>query len=231
MVESVAGFDHIVVDLSSDHAVVWCMLGAALKSDARVVVTIASQAATKLANVAMPVLSWDLAEITSEGGAAIFADGIAAVDLAGTVEGARVFISYSHLDQEHLARLLVHLRPIEREGRLDLWVDTRLRAGDEWEEEIRAAIARCTVAILLISADFLASEFIIMGELQPILREAQSRGVRVVSLILKPCRFSREPELQRFQAINAPSEPLISCTETRREELFDEVAKQIENLT
>jgi hypothetical protein len=68
-----------------------------------------------------------------------------------------VFVSYSHNDAEFLDRLLVHLKPLEKEGLLDLWVDTRLRAGDKWKKEIEKALQRATVAVLLVSADFLAS--------------------------------------------------------------------------
>src|SRR5690606_22976993 len=71
----------------------------------------------------------------------------------------KVFFSYSHADGEYLERALIHLRPLERAGALNLWSDTKLRAGDRWREEIRKAIGAARVAVLLISADFLASEF------------------------------------------------------------------------
>src|SRR2546421_234236 len=53
-----------------------------------------------------------------------------------------LFVSYSHADREYLDRLMVHLRPLEKEGLIDLWVDTRLRAGDRWRKEIESASAR-----------------------------------------------------------------------------------------
>lgn len=51
-----------------------------------------------------------------------------------------VFVSYSHNDVEYLDRLLVHLKPLEKAGLLELWVDTRLRAGDKWKGEIEKAL-------------------------------------------------------------------------------------------
>lgn len=91
-----------------------------------------------------------------------------------------VFVSYSHHDTTYLERLLVHLRPLEKQGHLDLWVDTRLRAGDRWKKEIDKALHRATVAVLLVSADFLASDFITDNELPPLLRSAEERGTRIV---------------------------------------------------
>jgi nucleoside 2-deoxyribosyltransferase len=86
---------------------------------------------------------------------------------AESAKRPQVFISYSHSDAEYLDRLLVHLKPLEKEDLIDLWVDTRLRAGDRWRKEIDNALQRAMVAILLVSADFLASDFITDNELPP----------------------------------------------------------------
>jgi len=92
----------------------------------------------------------------------------------------------------------VHLKPLERDGLIDLWVDTRLRPGDRWKKEISAALERAQVAILLISADFLASDFITNDELPPILTAAEQKGTRIIPIILKPCRFARDKNLRHF---------------------------------
>jgi len=140
----------------------------------------------------------------------------------------RVFISYSHADSEYLDRLLVHLKPLEREGLLNLWVDTRLRAGDRWKEEIEKALGEATVAVLLLSADFLASDFIVSNELPPILRSAEAEGTRVIPFVLKPCRFSRDSSLKRFQSLNDPLEPLIGLAPGEQEYWYDALAQEIE---
>lgn len=59
---------------------------------------------------------------------------------------SKIFISYSHSDKRWLDRLLVHLRPMEREGVIDLWADTRIGAGDDWRHEIEAALAAADIA-------------------------------------------------------------------------------------
>ncbi|HET6454851.1 MAG TPA: TIR domain-containing protein [Armatimonadota bacterium] len=139
-----------------------------------------------------------------------------------------VFISYSHHDREYLDRLLVHLKPLEREGLVDLWVDTRLKAGDRWKKEIEKALNRATVAILLVSADFLASDFITGNELPPILRNAEETGTRIVPVIVKPCRFMRDKSLRHFQAINDPKESLILLNPGEQEVYYDLVAAEVE---
>jgi TIR domain len=139
-----------------------------------------------------------------------------------------VFISYSHQDKEYLDRLLVHLKPLEQERRVDVWVDTRIRAGDLWKKEIENALDRSSVAILLVSADFLASDFIRNNELPPILRGAEKKGTRILPVVLKPCRFSRDTSLKEFQSINSPEKPLILLSEGEREAYFDMVAREVE---
>jgi hypothetical protein len=133
-----------------------------------------------------------------------------------------VFISYSHTDVEYLDRLLIHLKPLEKSGALDLWVDTRLRAGDKWKVHIERALQKAHVAILLVSADFLASDFITDNELPPLLRTV------VVPLILKPCRFTRDSHLRTFQAVNDPKRALILLPPGEQEVVYDQVAAEVE---
>ena len=80
-----------------------------------------------------------------------------------------VFISYAHQDVVYLNRLTTHLRPLEREGLLEVWTDTKLIPGANWRREIELALKRARIALLLLSADFMASEFIHHYELPSLL--------------------------------------------------------------
>jgi tetratricopeptide (TPR) repeat protein len=140
----------------------------------------------------------------------------------------RVFISYSHKDAEWLERLNVHLKPLEREGRIDRWDDTKIRPGARWQEEIRHAITSAKVAVLLISADFPASDFMTTHELPPLLAAAEVGGAVILPVIVSPSRFERMPRLSQFQAVNPPSRPLVSMTGGEREAVFVKVADTIE---
>jgi len=112
---------------------------------------------------------------------------------------SRVFISYSHKDKQYLDRLQVFLRPIQREGTIDAWDDTRIKVGEDWRAEIRKALAEARVAVLLVTADFLASDFIATDELPPLLAKAEADGTVILLVIVGHCRFSetkyRSPEV------------------------------------
>jgi RES domain-containing protein len=140
----------------------------------------------------------------------------------------RVFISYSHKDSKWLKRLQVFLEPYEREGVLERWDDTRIDPGGKWREKIKEAIESASVAVLLISADFLASDFISENELPPILSAAEDKGLVILPVIISPSRFERTPGLSQFQTINPPSDPLIKMSKWKREDLLDKIAQAVE---
>ena len=137
----------------------------------------------------------------------------------------KVFICYSHADDEYLKRLRIHLRPYEKQSQIAVWSDTKIKVGQQWRKEIETALESTAVAILLISADFLASDFIADEEIPRLLAAAQSEGVRILSVILKPCAFSSIESLSQFQAVNDPTKPLISMDETQKEQTWVDLAK------
>jgi nucleoside 2-deoxyribosyltransferase len=150
------------------------------------------------------------------------------IQTSDSIARNHVFFSYSHADALYLDRMLVHLRPIERTGAINLWSDTKIKPGARWREEIREAIDAARIAVLLVSADFLASEFIVTNELPPLLAAAESQGALVVPVILKPSRFLRDESLSRFQALNDPRNPVIRMAEADREDLYARLAELIE---
>lgn len=138
----------------------------------------------------------------------------------------QVFISYSHADAQHLKRLRVHFTPLERDYSIKVWSDEKIRAGQQWREEIEKALERTAVAILLVSADFLASDFIAKKELPPLLDAAQSEGVSILCFILGHCSFN-STVLARYQTVNDPAKPLTSLNKkSKREELWVDLAQK-----
>jgi hypothetical protein len=109
-----------------------------------------------------------------------------------------------------------------------VWTDTRIEAGSDWKHEVEVALEQASVAILLITADFLASDFIVENELPPLLEQAETHGTRILPIIIKPCRYVRDPRLQRLQAINDPRTPLLSLSPVEQERVLDEVAEAVE---
>jgi hypothetical protein len=139
----------------------------------------------------------------------------------------KVFISYSHKDSKWLKRLHIHLRDLERRNLVEFWDDTRIRPGDEWRKEIRAALDSSRAAVLLVSADFIASDFIAKEELPPLLAAAESEGVKILPLILSASLFEEIESLARFQAVNPPSKPLMRLSKGKQEEYLVELSKAI----
>ena len=139
-------------------------------------------------------------------------------------ERNKVFISYSHYDIEYLKDIQRHFKPFL--SKIDFWDDNKIEPGQKWKDEIRNAIAQTKVAILLVSTDFLGSEFIASDELPPLLKAAEDNGAVILILILKPCLFEEFGELNQYQAMNPPSMPVIKMNEVEKEELFVNLVRQ-----
>ncbi len=139
----------------------------------------------------------------------------------------RVFISYSHADKKWLDRLQIHLRPLSRNNPV-VFDDTLIQPGEKWRERIHQALIATDVAILLVSADFLASDFIQTNELPPLLEAAKKRGTKIVPVIVSPSKFPRTEALSQFQAVNDPAKPLVKLSVSEREGVFDKVSEIVE---
>ncbi len=140
-----------------------------------------------------------------------------------------VFVSYSRADERSLQRLQVHLAPLVADGRVDVWDDTRIAPGDLWQREIEDALMRARAAVLLVSADFLASEFIQRLELPQLLAAARARGTVILPVILSPCRYVQIPDLAQFQSVNSPSRPLSSrSSRSAQEKVWHAVSLAVE---
>jgi len=140
----------------------------------------------------------------------------------------KVFISYSHQDEDWLNRLSIHLRPLERDYGIDIWSDRKIGAGLKWREEIEKAISSAKVAVLLVSASFLASDFIAKDELPPLLNAAEKEGATILPVIISASRFLRTSNLCQFQAVNDPSIPLINLPRGDQEAILVKVSEAIE---
>ncbi|MEO5681582.1 MAG: TIR domain-containing protein [Chitinophagaceae bacterium] len=142
---------------------------------------------------------------------------------------SKIFISYSRNDEEWLKKLLVHLKHLERKGLVDLWVDTRINAGENWRKEIQNALDKTKIAILILTPDFLASDFIINNELPPILKAAEQDNVKIYQLYVRPSSVKSFEELAQFQMVNDPKKPLASLSQVKQDEIFVRLAEMIEN--
>ncbi len=145
-----------------------------------------------------------------------------------------IFISYSHKDAKHLEQLKIHLAGYLGDEDIEdwLWDDEQIQTGSKWIEDIKKSLQRTDAAILLISADFLASRFIRKNELPPLLEAAENKGIKIIPVILSPCGFESNEKLSKFQAAHNPSQPLSSMRgDHKRAEWWNQVARKIYNVT
>lgn len=139
---------------------------------------------------------------------------------------SQVFFSYSHKDKKWLEPFQASLRPIIRANQLSVWDDTKIKAGDIWRDEIKQALASAKVAVLLVSMNFLNSDFIAENELPPLLEAAQNEGLKILLVVVGHSLFA-ETELGRYQAVNDPSRPLGSVAASTREKEIVRICLEI----
>jgi hypothetical protein len=94
---------------------------------------------------------------------------------------------------------------------MNVWSDQNIKPGTLWADEIRKALADAKVAILLVSPDFLASEFIHENELPPLLAEAARGGLVILWMPIHFSNYNLTP-IKDYQAAWDPSRPLASLT-------------------
>ncbi|MDB5269891.1 MAG: hypothetical protein JWP58_2931 [Hymenobacter sp.] len=142
-----------------------------------------------------------------------------------------VFISYSHADSQWLRLLNTHLKPLVRDQNLEIWSDQKIRKGERWRERIHQQMAMARVGIFLVSADFLASDFIHAEELPPLLQAADREGATLLTIIVRPCEGAfQDSPLSELQSINGPRTPLSGMSRTQREQVMVEVYNELRSL-
>jgi formylglycine-generating enzyme required for sulfatase activity len=142
-------------------------------------------------------------------------------------ERDQLFISYSHADRQWVERLQTMIRPLVRSHGLRLWDDSQIPPGAKWREEIETALAAAKVALLLVSSDFLASEFVTNLELPQLLAAAEEEGLRILWVPVRPSLVKRTP-ISAYQALGDPGRPLARMDPVEQEEALVEIALAIE---
>jgi hypothetical protein len=138
-----------------------------------------------------------------------------------------VFISYSHRDEMWKDRLLTQLGVLQQQSVLALWHDRRIGAGADWYQEICQAMEAAHVAVLLISAHFLTSSFILQQEVARLLTRRQQEGLPIVPILLTPCAWKQVPWLARMQLRPLDARPLSAGNEHQIETDLTAIAKEI----
>jgi TIR domain len=134
-----------------------------------------------------------------------------------------VFIAYAHADQALKDELLKHLSPLKRRGLVEHWHDRRIDAGAEWAEEIDARLESAHIILLLISPDFLHSDFCYQKEMARALERHAAGECRVIPVFLRACDW-KGLSFGKLQGLPDDAIPVVSDRWPSRDEALTRVA-------
>ena len=135
-----------------------------------------------------------------------------------------VFYSYSHEDEELRQQLENHLSILRRQGVITDWHYRQIGAGREWEGEIDAHLNAAHVILLLISSDFIASDYCYDVEMQRAMERHEAGEARVIPVILRPVDWEAAP-FSHLQALPIGVRPVTRWED--RDEAFADIARGI----
>jgi hypothetical protein len=138
-----------------------------------------------------------------------------------------VFYSYSHKDSDLRDRLGTYLAPLRLQNKIIEWYDRKIEPGANWDAEVSAKLESAHLILLLISADFLASEYCFGVEVQKALARLKHGQVRVIPILLRPCLWS-ESRFSELQIIPRDAKAIMSSASV--DDALTNVASEIQAL-
>jgi hypothetical protein len=137
---------------------------------------------------------------------------------------ASVFFSYSHKEEDLRDRLETHLSALKREGIIEAWHDRRIIAGDDLGSKISHELERADIILLLVSPDFIASDYCYNIEMQRALERHEAGEARVIPIILRHCDWTSTP-LGKLLAAPKDGKPIVTWPDL--DEGFLDIVKKI----
>ena len=138
-----------------------------------------------------------------------------------------VFISYSHKDEEWKDRLRPHLKMLEQAGRIIIWDDRDIDAGAQWYNDIMQAMDKAAIAVCLISADYLASDFCTKEEIPYLLTRRERDGMVLLPILVHHCEWSIFDWLKSTQMLPRDDKSIAEDFKGNEAKVFREIAKFI----
>jgi hypothetical protein len=136
------------------------------------------------------------------------------------------FVSYSHSDGDFLEEFRQHVTMLQANGYLAIWSDQDIEANDEWRKEIRDAIERAGIAVLLVTPGFISSQFIRYDELPLILLKRRDGRMEVFWIPVTDCDLAGTG-LEGIQALCDAGTPLSRMHKSRRSTMLKEIVQTL----
>src|SRR5216684_4438766 len=137
----------------------------------------------------------------------------------------KIYFSYAHEDEPLLNKLKSHLRPLQRQGLIDVWHDRDISAGTEWEREINQRLNTAQIILLLVSPDFMASDYCYGIEMKRAIERHHRKEARVIPVILR--HIDWQDILGNIQALPTDAKPVLSPLWHSPDDAFFDVAQGI----
>jgi tetratricopeptide (TPR) repeat protein len=121
----------------------------------------------------------------------------------------KIFFCYAHEDEALLKNLKTHLKPLQRQGLINMWHDRDISAGAKWEQEISERLNAAQIILLLVSPDFMDSDYCYSIEMKRAVERHEQEEARVIPIILRHVYWQGEP-LGKLQALPRDAIPVKS---------------------
>lgn len=121
---------------------------------------------------------------------------------------ARVFISYADRDEDLCRLLQAHLSVLQRQGHIQMWYNQQVPAGASWEDEIDRNLSRASVVLLLISADYVTSDYCFQTEMKHALARHAAGQARVIPILVRPVDGWQKMPFGQLQALPVNGKPI-----------------------
>nr|VFJ89019.1 MAG: AAA ATPase domain-containing protein [Candidatus Kentron sp. LFY] len=140
---------------------------------------------------------------------------------------SQVFIGYSRKDKPFLDELRTHLAPYLRSGSVRAWSDKEIPPGARWLHDMEKTHDKARVAVLLVSPDFLASEFIHDNELGSFLQGAEAGGITILWILVRACAYTGTSLKDYRAVVSPPGRPLARMEGAERDDAWLAVCEEI----
>lgn len=136
----------------------------------------------------------------------------------------KVFISYSHKDESFLKELEAHLASLQRKGAIEKWHDRRIGAGTDWKNEIDKHLNEADIVLLLVSSDFINSDYCHDIEMKAALARHAKGETLVIPIIVRVCVWN-DVDFAHLQALPKDAKAVKSWTDP--DEAWTDIARGI----